>query len=1057
MAGGLSAQLLEALDLAGDRQPGFYRTVEALEGATPLLPYVQAVRRVWKSMDLGGVLYVDRSPAAYFKEVDHEPSPEEARCLQQCLWNHAITPILVLVSPRKVYVYSGRALPARQGETVDEGDRLVQILDRAADLLEFVQSIQTGRLLQDHQNKFRRDQAVDQYLLQNLLALRNKLEKSGLPAQDIPKLMTRLLFSCYLVEREIVLGKHFPNTPLASLGQDRTLCKLLCDLEPTEARNALYDLFDGLKERFNGSLFYGNLKAERQGLGTESMKVVQKFLKGDDLGNNQLTLGFWAYDFRVIPVETISGIYEHFIEAEGSLGRKQTGAFYTPPHLAELVVDTATEGRSLLGMRILDPACGSGVFLVSVFNRMAQEWRNQNPNSRQKTMARELIKILRDQLFGVDVEETACRIACFSLYLALMDQLEPLDIDALLEQNQKLPPLLSPDDGPPSGNLQPTIIEDSFFNPDLRLQKQDFDLVIGNPPWVSRRASDMWFSEWASEDLDVRAPQKQIAHGFMWKAPEYLKDGGTACLLLPSTVFLNKTDAFQEAWFGKFTVQKIINLSDLRFVLFAGGKKAKETKRPAHAALIVRFTGAKPSVSGSWIDYENPKADVSSRLGGPVQIAEQDGTALRLSEVLSYAKKSEASLLWKTRFWGTPRDLRLLTRLQDMNRLARQIEGQGEGDRWLCKQGMQPFNPKKGADIEKLQKERRPKVPWWSADRPFLNAKLKNINLLVLMTDCPPVGDRFKLVHRVRDPQIFEPPLVLVSQGASKIAFADFPLLFQDSLQSIKGPPKDAELLKFLAVVLNSDVAKYFLFHTAANWGTERDKVHSFELLRMPFPLPEECPDPARAKAIVAEVGTKMDRLAKALEKASGLLGRRERVDAVKRELEPLVREYYDIDPHEAMLIEDTVKVFEPSSTPTSSTGLVPTLRETKRGDRERYVATLCEMINIWAARSKFRAWGKVVFSRGAGQAVVTLSKIQPPKPYDEQDASADLRKALEKIRKLLPRSTPGFIRLRSLNVFDGDKIHIVKPLTLRAWTRTAALNDADEIAAAILNRGRGG
>jgi hypothetical protein len=42
------------------------------------------------------------------------------------------------------------------------------------------------------------------------------------------------------------------------------------------------------------------------------------------------------------------------------------------------------------------------------------------------------------------------------------------------------------------------------------------------------------------------------------------------------------------------------------------------------------------------------------------------------------------------------------------------------------------------------------------------------------------------------------------------------------------------------------------------------------------------------------------------------------------------------------------------------------------------------------------------------------------------------------------------------LRVFDGRHIHILKPLALRFWTRTAALNDADEIAAAILERRRG-
>jgi hypothetical protein len=1048
MARGLSAQLLDALDLAGDRQPGFYASLEDLEQATPLLPYVQAVRHVWDVLKPGGVLYVNRSPAAYFKEINHDITDGEARQWQQCLWNHAITPMLVVATPRKVYVYSGRALPARREEAVDddEGNRLVLTLERTAEVLEqaqLVQSIQTGQLLQDNESKFRREQAVDQYLLQNLLALRNRLADRGLPQEAIPNLLTRLLFSCYLVERGIVLGENFANPSLAHLGREHTLPMLLRELEPKAARDTLCDLFDGLKARFNGSLFYGDLKKARQELSTENMKVVRKFLNGDSLGDGQLTLGFWAYDFSVIPIETISGIYEHFIEAEGSQGRKETGAYYTPPHLAELVVDTAVEGRPLLGMRVLDPACGSGVFLVSIFNRMAQEWRNQNPNRHNKTKAVELIKILQNQLFGVDVKETACRIACFSLYLALMDQLEPLDVDAMEAQDCQLPRLLSTDPRKFAGDLPPTIIKDSFFNPDLPLARQGFDLVIGNPPWVSRGKSTQEFPGQVSGDSRVRAPQKQIAHRFMWTAPDYLKDGGTACLLLPAAVLLNRTDEFQAEWFGTFKVEKILNLSDLSFLLFPSAE------RPG---IIIRYANTKPGVSRAEVECESPKADVSSRLGGPVQISEQDVTTLRLSEILLYAKNGEAPVLWKTRFWGTPRDVRLLTRLRDMPRLEAIVGTARKPKRWMCGQGFQPYNPKADSDTEKILKKKQPEAPWWSRDRLFLDAKRRDISLLVLKDDCLPAGNTFEQILFPRDPRLFDPPMVLVSQGATKIAFADFPLLFRDSLQSIKGDPKDAGLLKFLAVVLNSDVAKYFLFHTAANWGTERDKVHTFELLRMPFPLPAECPDPARARTIVDTVVARMDRLKKDIE--GGALGRKEKVAAAKRELEPLVREYYDIDPHEAMLIKDTVEVFEPSSTPTSTAGDVPTLRKADQKNRQDYVATLCEVLNTWAKQAGFLVWGKVVFSSGAGQAAVTISKAQPPKKYGEHEASADLRDALERVRKLLPRSTGGFVRLRSLNVFDGDLIHIVKPLTLRAWTRTVALNDADEIAAAILTRG---
>ena len=78
---------------------------------------------------------------------------------------------------------------------------------------------------------------------------------------------------------------------------------------------------------------------------------------------------------------------------------------------------------SLLDQRYLDPACGSGIFLVGLFNRIAEEWKQANPEARNDRRARELRKILCSSLAGVDKNPTACRITAFSLYLAYLDQL----------------------------------------------------------------------------------------------------------------------------------------------------------------------------------------------------------------------------------------------------------------------------------------------------------------------------------------------------------------------------------------------------------------------------------------------------------------------------------------------------------------------------------------------------------------------------------------------------------------------------------------------------------
>jgi hypothetical protein len=69
--------------------------------------------------------------------------------------------------------------------------------------------------------------------------------------------------------------------------------------------------------------------------------------------------------------------------------------------------------------------------------------------------------------------------------------------------------------------------------------------------------------------------------------------------------------------------------------------------------------------------------------------------------------------------------------------------------------------------------------------------------------------------------------------------------------------------------------------------------------------------------------------------------------------------------------------------------------------------------------------------------------------------SSKDLDKALGRLSVLLPEETKSMRLLRNVKVFGEDTLDILKPLARRYWTRTSALNDADEIAAAILTSSR--
>lgn len=1039
MTASISTGWIEQLGLADKHSPAFFRSFDELQAMQSGVAQAHVMRRAWKDLELDGILYQDKSPYVYFKEVS-SIDPVEMRRLHRKLWNQGIAPLLVVVSPSDFHIYSSLTLPAKEDEEINDDGRLVEVLSRTADILElrqFTRSLQFGELFRQKPQSFDSKSRVDRYLLKNLEAARERLrepvEGVTLELKTIHALLWRTIFICYLTDRRIIDSRYFEKVGAEGV---ESLLQLLEKFSPETSKELLYGrLFQQLKQDFNGDLFEGDLLEESNLIKSPHIRTLNGLLRGDDLSNGQLSLGFWAYDFNVIPIETISGIYERFLEGEDSEQKRQSGTYYTPRFLAEIVLDTALEKvTSLLGKRFLDPACGSGIFLVSLFNRIAEEWLRNNREASNEERARALSAILQNQLFGVDADptETACRIAAFSLYLAFLDQLEPRTIQGLQEQGNVLPSLVGHN-----------ILCQNFFDDELELP-DFFDLVVGNPPWARVSGSETLVEDWCERE-GFPIAQRQLAYGFIWKAPLHINNSGHVCFLLPSSLLLNHQDKAikaQREWLSTYTIEQVINLSDMRFYLFDGAI------RPA---LIVSYTKDSPDKQNAFVSYLVPKTELETLKAEIISIASEDRVQVRLAELLYKLGKDEATLVWKKSFWGTPRDQKFLDRLSNLPRLADavdqlKVKPHKRTKRWIIGQGFQP----EGANDD----PEKSKIPSWSPDQLFVEGKSKAIDLLLLESDCGRVGDRFQRLRRLPDEKIFQAPHVLVKQGATKglkVSYSDFDVCFQDSIQGIHGPEQDANLLMFLAVVLNSSLSTYFLFHTSANWGTERDKVHEEELLRTPFLFPEDTSTPIESEEVIREASNLLKRVKKQLKQ--NFLGRADVIEQAKHDLLPLVYRYYQIDELEQILINDTVNCWIPSSTPTRGSVSIPTLKQSTPSDRMDYLTLLCNLLNAWSRRGRYQVSGKILVSSRSGMGIVVLQKVASQTSFSavEQESSSQLDEALTRITQLLPRHEGSIAYYRNLKVFDRDKLYILKPLTFRFWSKTFALNDADEIAAEIL------
>jgi hypothetical protein len=801
------------------------------------------------------------------------------------------------------------------------------------------------------------------------------------------------------------------------------------------AKAALYRLFEKLKDDFNGDLFSNDLDAEKELIQEKHIAILNDFFQGTDVVTGQRA--FWPYNFEFIPIETISAIYERFLKASD----EQNGAFYTPRFLAEVVLDTALNGAyPLIGKRFFDPACGSGIFLVGLFNRIAEEWRQANPTARNDRKAKELMRLLRESLFGVDISLTACRIAAFSLYLAYLDQLSPPDIQALQEKGRALPRLVIAKDDALDESTAGNIRQADFFAPDAPFPT-DVSLVIGNPPWGSIATDDTPAGQWCSAHSRP-LPDKQIAAAFIWKATEHVADDGRVCFVLPHGVLFNLSPtaiAFQKAWVMTHALDRVLNLADYQRFLF---------ERAGHPAVVVSYRKNAPATHNHRIEYWGPKADWTVTKAEVITIVPQDRTTMTVGELLQDLDGPDAPQLWKQRFWATPRDLRLLDRLALYPRLRdciRRAKERESSKQWVMAVGFQPLGD--NDDPDKAEKIQLP-------SRYFIPATSANLDLFVLERDCEELKAAAVTVRNGSNKltDIFRGPHVLMAKGITSTAFAAFSVSFQDAVRGIHGPSKDRELLVFLAAYLRSPLALYFLFHTSSNWGISRQQALVEEVLRLPFPHPDQLPEPKRAWQIVREVAKVVDDAAR--EADADFVDRGGIVRAASAKIEPLIEEYFDILPLEKLLIEDTVNIVIDSTRPTRARPLVPTLIPATGTQQQAYRDRVCEMLNGWSKGGAFAVRGEPHGSELLGVGVAVFEKVQRSQSKEPmQRVSKDLLHLLDKVRKAVPTKHSTLDIVRGVMVFDSNCLYIVKPIGQRFWTQTAAMNDADEIAGTILMR----
>ncbi|MGQ7946762.1 HsdM family class I SAM-dependent methyltransferase [Flavobacterium sp. WC2509] len=413
----------------------------------------------------------------------------------------------------------------------------------------------------------------------------SKKDKIGCSPHTLRSLIVKCILIKYLEEQVDDSGENiFKNNFFSSFINDPKKNTTFCDV--IKDGNIL-DLFAKLNQKFNGGVF--NLtNEEAEEISKSDLTTIAIALDGRFGQDGQGA--FWKlYDLKFIPIEFISRLYERFIlSVDGR--QKKDGAYYTPPHLARLLIDELLpfdEKVDFENFKLLDPSCGSGIFLVLAYKRLITLWMLQNNKTKvegEKDIY-ELKQILSNCIYGVDINPDAISITATSLQIEYTSHFNPKDIDLIQFDNLII-----------RGNLGVKGIFKWYKETDLQ-----FNVIVGNPPFNIDKSENILNAEIGldnicdneyylnEKDKKIDFPYKNPALTIFYKSLEkLLKPSGSLFMIMPSSAFLyNPTSLqFRKTIFSKWNIQKIYDFTPLKDFLWGKTKVAT-------IAILVQNIGSK--------------------------------------------------------------------------------------------------------------------------------------------------------------------------------------------------------------------------------------------------------------------------------------------------------------------------------------------------------------------------------------------------------------------------------------------------------------------------------
>ena len=683
----------------------------------------------------------------------------------------------------------------------------------------------------------------------------------------------------------------------------------------------LVKVFRDFDDGFNSKLFAPHY--------CEEWKVSDKTI-GEVIKGLYETKDGYRYDFSVISADVLGGIYEQYLsfvqvrkgEDKTRSKRKSQGIYYTPKYIVEFIVKETlgeilkkTKPKELAKIKVLDPACGSGSFLNAAYDKILDTLTKQNP----QTSLFAKFDILKENIFGVDLDAQAVEIAQLNLLLKVLSQKTKLPT---LQHNLRV------------GNSLIEKENENFKSFDFQsefkevIEQGGFDVIIGNSPYIKEDTNRLAFD--GLHDSPYYQGKMDIWTLFACRAIDLLKDGGYFSFIAPSSwigsagasLFRSKILSSGEiVKFIDFNDFKVFKDASIQTMIFVFQKKKPRKSYKLRYAKITNKNTSSDDVAkllASGLNHQIENSNIFDATIKPADIG---------NKLISFSNDIVAEILDKVANTGnfklSKNDIgNGIDVLQDfitdkhLAKLKDETIKKGDGVLVLKNSvaNEMKFNSKEieylkpyftTSQINRYLSDQKNEYKIIYADKYFREhigefPNLKNhIDRFkkILTSAFAPYG-----LHRPREERFFKGQAIFLLRKTMYPAFTfvDFPCYVTRAFLVLK--PEKINL-KYLTALLNSKLIYFWLKHKGKKQG-EQLQIDKEPLLEIPLFKAEES-EQGKIALMVDKIMTKTAEFNKTSQNTDKWHLLKAEIEKLNREIDEVIYKLYGFTAEEIGIIED--------------------------------------------------------------------------------------------------------------------------------------------------------